>query len=215
MKSLTKIILTIGLLFVTIPTMGQYDRPTYHDSYNDFYIFGGYQQLQHPTGTYHVASIHAEILYSFFGSRIGVTMGSDYFSFSPCGIFLFAPGIFIETMRGEGGNPALLPFMLISLSAAQWHIPLSDHIEVSCGWDAMKFTKLKNYSDTYYITGSLNAGLTCFLGNNLFINGYYEFNHTNNYMISFINWMFESQVFSNQPSVLKGHSFGARIGWMF
>ena len=193
-----------------------YGTPTRHEDFADYYVMGGFQHLNHPIGDYNVATIQAEILFSFFGSRVSLTTGPDYMSFSPCGIFLFAPRVFANTMRGQSSNPALLPFMLIAISASQWHFPLTDHLEVSMGWDALKFTKLKNYDDTYYITGSINAGLTYFIGNHFFVNGYYEYNHTHNPIIGVFNWMFSGEYSSgNQPDVLTGHSYGTRIGYMF
>ncbi len=209
----------ITILFMATTSHAQYPgQPTFHDSFSDIYVMAGYQQLTHPTEVYNTATIQAEILFSFFSSRISLTAGPEYFSFSPCGIFLFAPKIFIKTINGEGGNPVLLPFMLVAVSAAQWRFPITDHLEVNFGWDALKFTRIKNYSDTYYVTGSLNAGLTCFIGDHFFISGYYEYNHTHNPAIRFINWMseysFGERLCSSQPDILKGHSFGVRIGVM-
>lgn len=212
------VIIGIFILSATKVCWAQYPgEPTFHDSYYNFYIFGGYQYLNHQEATYNTATIQAEMLYSFFGSRIGMTLGPDYYSFSPCGIFLFAPKIFIETINGESGNPAILPFMLIAVSAAQWHIPLTDHLEISLGWDALKFTKFKNFSDKYYVQGSLNAGLICFLGDHFFLSSYYEFNHTHNPMIKAINWALSDlgESLNSQPNILNGHSFGVRIGVMF
>jgi hypothetical protein len=48
-----------------------------------------------------------------------------------------------------------------------------------------------------------------------FVSGYYEYNHPQNVAIGIVNWMFQESVFSSQPSILKGHSFGVRAGWMF
>lgn len=216
-KTILLIAFTIGCMSANAQYPG---RPTFHDSYANYYVMGGYQNLNHTTGVYQTATIQAEVLYSFCGSRIGLTTGPDYFSFSPCGIFLFAPNILKNTIRGEIDNPALLPFMLVAVSALQWSFPLSNHLEISFGWDAVKFTKFKNFSDKFYITGSINAGLTFFIGDNFFLNGYYEYNHNHNLMIGIINWTFSSPgsstTFINEQSdVFNGHSFGARIGWMF
>ena len=212
-----KKLLLIAVLFsASFASFAQYHgHPTYHDDYSNLYIMGGYQYLSHPTGVYQVGTVQAEILFSFFSSRIGFAVGPEYTSFSPFGIFLFAPRIFASTLEDQASNPALLAFMLIAVSAGQWRFPLTDHIEINFGWDALKFTKLKNYHNTYYITGSLNAGLTCFLGDMFFVSGYYEYNHPHNTAIGIVNWMFEETVFSSQPDILKGHSFGVRAGWMF
>lgn len=190
--------------------------PTRHESYCNVYLFGGYQHFNQTEDiVYNTATIQAEMLYSFFGSRIGITFGPDYLSFSPFGVFLFAPRIFINTIRGESSNPALLPFMLTAISAAQWHFPITDHLEISFGWDALKFTKFKNYSDDFYIQGSLNAGLILFIGDHFFLSGYYEFNHTHNPMINALNWVFGEGSINSQPDILVGHSFGARMGVQF
>lgn len=220
MEALKKYLFFLALVACATPTFAQYPgQPTYHDSYSDLYIMGGYQHLNHPIGEYDVATVQAEILFSFFSSRIGFSVGPEYTSFSPCGIFLFAPRIFASTLEEEASNPMLLPFMLVAVSAGQWRFPITNHLEINFGWDALKFTKLKNYSDTYYITGSLNAGLTCFIGDVFFVSGYYEYNHTHNAGIKLINWMSynafgESLIGGSQPDVLKGHSFGVRIGVM-
>ncbi len=189
-------------------------KPTEHDKYAEYYLMAGYQYLSHPTGVYQVGTIQAEMLYSFFGTRVGFTYGPDYMSFSAFGILLFTPHILMESLEGEAAMIAL-PVMLASLSAGFIRFPLTNHLEATVGWDALKFTKLKNFADKFYVTGSLNAGLTYFIGNHFFVNGYYEFNHTHNPIISLLN---KAEVFgyiNDQPGELKGHSFGARIGWMF
>lgn len=216
MKKIT-ITFVAGIMLIAGTCHAQYPgEPTFHDSFSDLYLMAGYQKLYHPTGEYNVATVQAEILFSFFSSRIGLTAGPDYFSFSPCGIFLFAPRIFANTINDSRGDPeVLLPFMLIAMSAGQFRFPVTDHLEVNFGWDALKFTKLKNYQDNFYITGSLNAGLTCFIGDQFFVSGYYEFNHTHNAACHFIDWMTDGVFsFGSQPDILKGHSFGIRIGVM-
>lgn len=213
-------LLLMAVLSMTTAIRAQYPgEPTTHDSFSDLYVMAGYQQLTHPTGVYNTVTVQSEILFSFVSSRIGLTAGPDYLSFSPCGILLFAPRIFAKTMNeSKGDNEVLGPLMLIAFSAAQWRFPITDHLEVNFGWDALKFTRIKNYSDTYYVAGSLNAGLTCFIGDHFFISGYYEYNHTHNPAIRFINWMseysFGERLCSSQPDILMGHSFGVRIGVM-
>lgn len=95
-------------------------------------------------------------------------------------------------------------------SAAQWHIPVSDHIEINLGWDAPKFVKMKNFDSGTYIAGSVNAGVTGYIGDMLFLSAYYEFNHSHNLIV---NWTggFGGAV-GSQPSFLNGHSFGIRVG---
>lgn len=193
------------------------NSPTYHDSYADYYIMGGYQYLSHPTGAYNVGTFQVEMLYSFFGTRAGLTLGPDYTSFSVFGLLFFAPKILMESIQGQEAIVAL-PFMLAAFSAGFLRFPLTDHLEITGGWDALKFTKLRNYSDVFYVTGSLNAGLTYFFNDNFFVNGYYEFNHTHNTLIEIINKIGEGiypRINTVQPSELKGHSFGFRVGWMF
>lgn len=191
--------------------------PTYRDDYMNFLVSGGYQNLSHSGNMYHTGTIHAETVFSFFGSRAGLTVGPDYFEFSPFGLMLFAPAVFINTMNAEADNPLILLFMLCGVSAAQWHIPCSDHIEVNLGWDALKFVKLKNFSDSFYVAGSLNAGLTGYIGDHWYWNVYYEFNHNHNIMISAINWAVGGLFggIDEQPKYLNGHSFGIRTGWQF
>lgn len=208
-----KRILLFVLIMALLPVVAS-AQPTYHDSYADYYVMGGYQKLYHPTGVYNVGTIQAEMLYSFWGTRVGLTMGPDYTSFSVFGLLMFAPRFLLEAVEGAEGMIAG-PVILAALSAGFLRFPLSDHIEITAGWDALKFTKLKNYNDVIYLTGSLNAGLTVFLGDHFLVNGYYEFNHTHNTAIDLINAIDLFPTINTQPSVLKGHSFGVRVGWMF
>lgn len=212
-----RIIFVMLTCLISLPSIAQYaGKPTYHDSFANYYLFGGYQQLYHPSGTYHVGTFQAEVLFSFAGSRAGISYGPDYISYSPCGLLLFAPAIFIKTMNDFSGKPIALLLMLPAISAMQFHIPLSDHIEISAGWDALKFTKMKNFDNCTYISGSINAGLICFLGDHFFLSGYYEYNHAHNPIVNFINWIFSGLFdISNQPKELNGHSFGVRTGYMF
>lgn len=190
--------------------------PVHRDDYANFLVTTGYQQLVHSHNTYNVGTLHAEVVYSFIGSRIGITYGPDYFSFSPCGIIMFSASAFMDGWNSLDDDPMLAMFEMATLiGALQFHIPLGNHIEITAGWDALKFTKMKDQYSNFYITGSLNAGLSIYLGNHFFINGYYEFNHTHNTMINLLNWSFGGTVIDDQPSILKGHSLGARLGWQF
>ena len=159
MKTIKKYTLLFALVFATLPMMAQhFGRPTYHDSYADYFFSLGYQHLNHPTGVYNVGSFQMEVLYSFVGGKAGVTYGKDYVSFSPFGLMWFLPGLITDGIKNLSGEEGLL-FLLPALATAQFHIPLSDHLEISAGWDALKITKLKNFRDTYYVSGSVNAGL--------------------------------------------------------
>lgn len=215
-----KIVLLIVFATASLHVSAQYrGDPTYHDTYADYYVIGGYQYLNYPTGVYNVATIQAEMLYSFFGTRVGLAVGPDFTSFSVFGILMFAPKILLESLQG-GEALVTFPIMLAAISAGYLRFPLTSHLEITLGWDAFKFTKLRNYADKFYLTGSLNAGLSFFLNDHLLLNGYYEFNHSNNWMISLVNWTFSSPeedavIYEKQPGVLRGHSFGFRIGWMF
>ncbi len=169
MKTIKKYTLFFALVFATLPMMAQhYGRPTYHDSYADYFFSLGYQYLNHPTGAYNVGSFQMEVLYSFVGGKAGVTYGKDYVSFSPFGLMWFLPGLITDGIKNLSGEEGLL-FLLPALATTQFHIPLSDHLEISAGWDALKITKLKNFRDTYYVSGSVNAGLNVFIGNVFFI----------------------------------------------
>lgn len=186
--------------------------PTYRDDYMNFLISGGYQMLFHNGDQYHTGTIHAEAVYSFFGSRAGLTLGPDYISFSPAGLIMFIPAIFMRTLNESGGGTAAGILLALAFSAAQWHIRCSDHIEVNLGWDALKVVRMRNYDSSMYIAGSLNAALTGYFGDYLYLSAYYEFNHNHNPLIKFINWSARGTVLNEQPSFLTGHSFGVRVG---
>ena len=211
MKTLKKSFLVLALVVLAIPMMAQYPgRPTHHDSYANYYFSGGYQYLKHPTGVYHTGQIQIEVLYSFAGGKVGVTYGPDYISFSPFGVLWFTPALFVQqlkTLSPSQGKYLLIP----ALATMQFHIPLTRHMEMTLGWDALKVTKLRNYSNSFYITGSVNAGLNVFIGNHFYMNAYYEFNHTHNPLIKILSYMV---TLSSQPKVLNGHSFGVRVGFM-
>lgn len=207
-----KVYLLIAVAFVLMnaPASAQTIRP----DYQNFLITTGYQQLIHPSGTYNVFTFHTEVVYSFVGSRFGLTSGPDYFSFSPCGIIMAVPAMVKNAVESLDEEPFLKMIEMITIvSAMQFHIPLDDKFEITAGWDALKFTKLKNYSGNFYVTGSLNAGFSIYLGDHVFVNGYYEFNHTHNPFIDMLNWL--DLGIGHEPGVLKGHSFGVRLGVQF
>lgn len=211
MKTLKKSTIIVALVIAAIPTMAQhYGRPTHHDSYADYFFSLGYQHLMHSTGSYNAGSFQAEVLYSFAGGKVGVTYGKDYISFSPFGVLWFVPRLFLHEINRLSPQEAML-FIIPAIGTTQFHIPLSNHLEISMGWDALKITKLKNYSNSYYIHGSVNAGLNVFIGDVFFINAYYEYNHTHNLILKLMNQLGPIDL---QPKVLNGHSFGFRLGAM-
>ena len=211
MKTIKKYIMLLMLAFAALPTMAQhYGRPTHHDSYADYFFSLGYQHLNHPTGTYNAGSFQMEVLYSFAGGKAGVTYGKDYISFSPFGLLWFMPGLLLNGINNLSPQEGML-FLIPALGTTQFHIPLSNHLEISMGWDALKITKLKNYSNSYYIHGSVNAGLNIFIGDVFFINAYYEYNHAHNPILKLMNKLGPIDL---QPTELNGHSFGFRLGVM-
>lgn len=211
MKTIKKYILLFALAFVAHSMMAQhYGEPTYHDSYCDYFFSVGYQHLNQPTGPYNVGTFQMEALYSFAGGKAGISYGPDYVSYSPFGLLWFVPGLFLDDLNQMSPQEGML--LLIPLfGTMQFHIPITDHVEISMGWDALKITKLKNFQDKYYFSGSVNAGLNFFFGDVVFINVYYEYNHTHNPILKLMNQMGPIDL---QPTELNGHSFGARLGVM-
>lgn len=211
METIKKYFLLLAFVMVTIPMMAQhYGRPTYHDSYADYFFSLGYQHLNHPTGAYNAGSFQMEVLYSFAGGKAGVTYGKDYISYSPFGLLWFMPGLLLDGINNLSPQEGAL-FLIPALATTQFHIPLSDHLEISAGWDALKITKLKNFRDTFYVSGSVNAGLLIYLGDVVFINAYYEYNHAHNPILKLMNQLGPIDL---QPTELNGHSFGFRFGVM-
>lgn len=211
----------ISFLFVSVSisavaqVQGQVQgKPARHYNYFDYYVMGGYQMLFHPSEQYHVATIQSEVLYTgFFASRVGVTVGKDYLSFSPIGIIAFLPKIFMQTVNSAESKKEQTFALLLGICAAQWRFPLSNHLEMSFGWDAVKFTRMKKYSDKFHVTGSLNVTFTGFCTDHIFISAYYEFNHNHNTFINILNKL--DLDIEKQPKYLNGHSFGVRAGWLF
>lgn len=211
MKAHRKSILILVFAFVAIPSMAQhYGRPTHHDSYADYFFSLGYQHLNHPTGVYNVGSFQMEVLYSFAGGKAGISYGKDYISYSPFGLLWFMPSLITNGTKNLSPQEGML-LLLPAFATTQFHIPLSDHLEISAGWDALKITKLKNFRDTFYVSGSVNAGLNIYLGDVVFINAYYEYNHAHNPILKLMNKLGPIDL---QPTELNGHSFGFRLGVM-
>ena len=195
-------------------------EPAWRGDYSNIWLSGGYQCLFHKGNMYHTGTIHAEYIYSFYGSRLGMTVGPDYFEFSPFGLLLFGPGLMMTAINdaSPSDSPYLFVFILMAASASQWHIPIASHLEINLGWDGLKFVRMKNFEDHFYCTGSLNAGMTGWIGDHVFIQAYYEYNHTHNAGIRAIDWMFKELgglINKTQPKYLNGHSFGVRLGWQF
>lgn len=211
MKTIKKFAIVIMLIFASLQVMAQhYGQPTYHDSYADYFFSLGYQHLNHPTGTYNAGSFQMEVLYSFAGGKAGVTYGKDYISYSPFGLLWFMPGLLLDGINNLSPKEGAL-FLIPALATMQIHIPITDHVEISAGWDALKITKLKNFRNTYYVSGSVNAGLNVFIGDVFFINAYYEYNHAHNPILKLMNQLGPIDL---QPTELNGHSFGFRFGVM-
>ena len=211
MKNLKRSLIVVIFACIAIPMTAQhYGRPTYHDSYADYFFSVGYQHLNHPTGEYNTGSFQIEALYSFAGGKAGVTYGKDYISYSPFGLLWFMPGLLLDGINNLSPKEGAL-FLIPALATMQIHIPITDHVEISAGWDALKITKLKNFRDTYYVSGSINAGLNVFIGDVFFINAYYEYNHAHNPILKLMNQLGPIDL---QPTELNGHSFGFRLGVM-
>lgn len=211
MKTIKKFAIVIMLIFASLQVMAQhYGQPTHHDSYADYFFSLGYQHLNHPTGTYNAGSFQMEVLYSFAGGKAGVTYGKDYISFSPFGLLWFMPGMLLDGINNLSPKEGAL-FLIPALATMQIHIPITDHVEISAGWDALKITKLKNFKNTFYVSGSVNAGLNVFIGDVFFINAYYEYNHAHNPILKLMNKLGPINL---QPTELNGHSFGFRLGVM-
>ena len=195
-------------------------QPTYHDEYQNILIKVGYGYLNHDKiveSSYNTISFEAEVLYSFIGSKVNLKAGRDYKSFSPFGVLMFLPAIVVRTI-GDLDPSSVGMFMLFALSAAQIHIPITDYVEITGGWDAFKFTKLRNIdNDTFYCTGELNAGFNVFFNDNFFLSALYEYNHTHNGFIKSWNWLNEPihQTINYQPTWLNGHAFSIRLGYLF
>ena len=214
-----KKLLVALILALSITTISN-AQPTYHDEYQNILLKVGYNYLNHNKiieSSYNTLSLEAEVLYSFMGSKVNLKAGKDYLSFSPIGILMFMPAIVLRTFGDLDPSSAGL-FMLFAFSAMQIHIPVTDYIEITGGWDALKFTKLKNINDeTFYCTGELNAGFNLFFNDNFFISALYEYNHSHNGFIKAWNWLNEPihQTIDYQPTWFNGHAFSIRLGYLF
>lgn len=228
------VILVLLFFFGSISAQHAPGSPTYHRGFGGaaLYLQGGYQHQIHSTDIFNTYTASAEVKYDGYiaWNRMSLTMNEEYVSFNPFSIISFLPLLRmivledgIHTYDVEGGKytaPRIIILMMdiIAYSSQQYKFSLSDHIELTTGWEYLKLTKIKKYWDNYFLTGSVNAGLTAFLGDNLFITGFYEYNYTHNTAIKVINWIIETGKLGHidsQPDLLKGHTCGVRLGWMF
>ena len=195
--------------------------------YSWFQVDAGWQRFVFPTPIYgegedavrapnvDAITIYAQSSLAYDGgpgARAGITFGKGYLSISPWAVICWPTRIFAETMGGM--DPSLAGIVaLFAMSSLQFPIRLTDHTELTLGYDAFKLTRVEAISDKFYLTGSLNAGFNIFLGDNFFLSGYYEFNHTHNVTISVLQYL--AAPVDLQPKALNCHSFGARLGWVF
>ena len=217
MRNLIRVLFVLVCAFYFMDTAAA--QPTFHDSYADRFVSVGYQPLfQNQAGLIHTFSFNTEVLYSFVGSKANILAGKDYLSFSPVGLLMFIPSVLFDSYYSLAGSTAGTFLMILAVSSLQFHIPLTDNLEVTTGWDALKFTRFKELSNTFYIQGSLNAGLNYFINDNFYINVAYEFTHPHNPLIACINWLFcppGGAPIGYQPTWLMGHSAIIRVGYMF
>ncbi len=195
--------------------------------YRWFQVDAGWQRFMFPTpiygeGEYAVKAPNVDCITIYAqsslawdggpGARAGITFGKDYLSISPWAVICWPTTIFAQTMGGM--DPAIAGFVaLFAMSSLQFPIQLTDHSELTLGYDAFKITRAMAISDKFYLTGSLNAGFNIFFGDHLMLSGYYEFNHTHNVFISLMNSIGDFAAI--QPKALNCHSFGVRLGWVF
>ena len=197
----SRLVFALLFLFSSYPLFSQPDIKYYErwiqieGGYNRFVFFN---PRETPYGEsediapINAISLYAESSLSYdggFGSRIGVTVGQDYWSFSPIGILTWIPKLFWSTYTGIENPYAQVLVGLLGLSALQFPIPVSEYGEITLGYDAFKFTKAKVISDSMYITGSLNASMSFYITDNLFFQAFYEFNHTHNFAINLLNYI--------------------------
>lgn len=214
--NMKKLLITLCLSLLVVVTSKA--QPTFHDSYRDLFVSAGYQFFsQKDIGVYHTASLSTEVLYSFVGTKANFMAGPGCLQFSPAGLLLFVPSLFFNTYNSLEGTAATM-LVILGVSALQFHIPLTDHLEISTGWDALRFTKFNALDSRFFISGSLNLGLNFYIGNHFFINGAYEFCHPHNPLLKAINWLFRPPGGANiplQPDWLLGHSVIVKVGYMF
>ena len=136
MKKIKYILLSFLLTAVVLPSAAiEYPgHPARHYGYQDWTLMGGYQMLFHPNQNYHVGTIQSEAIFSFFAARVSFTVGPNYMSFSPFGLLAFFPKLLAKSLKGN--KTELTVALIMGFCSAQWHIPVSDHLEFTVGWDA-------------------------------------------------------------------------------
>lgn len=81
---------------------------------------------------------------------------------------------------------------------------------INLGWYSLKFVKKKRFDSGTYIVGSVNAGITGYIGDMAFLSAYYEYNHSHNLIVKWTGGF--GGTVGTQSIFLNGHSFGIRIG---
>ena len=215
-----KLLLNIALLIAFVATAAaQKDEYIERDGIG---ISLGGQCSNHPSSFYWTGKSLVEMRLSSgesnspdFGLKsFEISIGPNYYSIS------FAPLWRTISVLGYliagGRDGAFFGFYVGFLSQGQLYYPIGNHFELTAGWNLFRFTKMKNISSAWYLTGSLNAGINFFATKNLFISAYYEFNHTYNPMIKTLNWSLGGLGvdITEQPRALIGHTIGLRVGWM-
>lgn len=228
------ILIFLLLPFVSIHAQHPPGSPTYHRGFGGaaLYLQGGYQKLIFPNETSNAYNISVEVKYDGFiaWNRMSVIFNNNYISFNPFSIISFMPllkmivsedGIHTYNLQSgmvyHGPRIIILALNVLAFSSRQYKFSLSNHLELTTGWEYLRLTKMKKDSP-YYLTGNLNAGLTCFLGDNLFMSLFYEYNYNHNVIVKALDWTLRTCGFgqmNEQPNELKGHSYGIRVGWMF
>ena len=59
--------------------------------------------LFHEGRQFHTGTLAAEAVFSFFGARASISYGPGYFMYSPVGLIMFAPAVFMRTLSETGG----------------------------------------------------------------------------------------------------------------
>ena len=183
-----------------------------------FMLSAGYQKLNLRGAHINTFSVNAELIpLDYVGVKTSASWGENYYSYSPFGLLAMFPALWMDEVDDLMSEYpfAALGMVLFGISSCQFHIPLGDQIELDFGWDEARITKVKKIEDETYITGSLNVGGSIYLGDNVFINPYYEYHHTHNWLYHLFGKDSTENPFSEQPKELSGHSFGIKIGYKF
>ena len=216
-----KLLLIIAVLIAFVATAAA-QVVTYMER-EDIGISLGGQCSNHPSSLYWTGKTLVEMKlsprewYSYipeYGCKaLEISAGPNYFSVSvPLFLISSAYVEYLVIGRHAFGLDVSVGF----LSQGQLYYPIGKHFELTAGWNLFRFTKMKDISSAWYLTGSLNAGINFFATKNLFISAYYEFNHTYNPMIKTLNWSLGGLGvdITEQPRALIGHTIGLRVGWL-